>query len=62
MRAETKPHEQRTILLPEHVEKLVAAGHTVAVEESSQRCMLSREFAPFLSEAIIGSFGEGYFY
>ena len=33
LRAEQKPFEHRSLLLPEHVKELVKAGHKVTVEE-----------------------------
>ncbi len=37
LRAETKPHERRTPLIPEHASELVRSNHTVVVERSIDR-------------------------
>jgi len=39
LRAETKPAEHRTLLLPRHVKKLIELDHKVTVEESALRCV-----------------------
>jgi len=44
LRSEVKPFEHRTILMPNHVAKLVEAGHTVTIEESDQRCVPIAEY------------------
>jgi len=44
LRAETKPREARTILLPEHVIQLLQKGHQVTLEESTQRCIPDTEY------------------
>ncbi len=50
LRAECKPHERRSILLPEHVEALIKGGHHVTVEKSTQRCVPDEEY-----EKIVGA-------
>jgi len=45
LRAEVQDLEKRTPILPEHAGQLVEAGHTVTVEESSQRCISAKEYA-----------------
>lgn len=45
LREETKPHERRTPLLPEHAAALVGSGHTVVVESSRTRIRPDAEFA-----------------
>lgn len=45
LREETKPHERRTPLLPEHAAALVRSGHTVVVESSRTRIAPDAEFA-----------------
>lgn len=44
LRAESKPGERRSILLPEHVERLLKAGHRVTVERSRLRCAADEEY------------------
>eukprot|EP01121_Diplochlamys_sp_Union-15-3_P010244 TRINITY_DN2859_c0_g2_i1.p1 TRINITY_DN2859_c0_g2~~TRINITY_DN2859_c0_g2_i1.p1 ORF type:complete len:367 (-),score=72.95 TRINITY_DN2859_c0_g2_i1:106-1206(-) len=44
LRAESKPLERRTILPPQHVQRLITAGHKVTVEQSKQRCFDDDEY------------------
>ncbi|KAL6069914.1 Saccharopine dehydrogenase [Balamuthia mandrillaris] len=45
LRAEQKPNEHRTLLLPEHVAQLLSAGHRVTVERSHMRCIPDEDYA-----------------
>lgn len=45
LRAEVKPNEFRTLILPEGIKTLVGAGHRVTVERSVDRCAPDAEFA-----------------
>lgn len=44
LRSETKPHEHRTPLIPEHAKKLLDDKHTVVVERSSTRIIKDNEY------------------
>eukprot|EP01129_Flabellula_baltica_P009114 TRINITY_DN3668_c0_g1_i1.p1 TRINITY_DN3668_c0_g1~~TRINITY_DN3668_c0_g1_i1.p1 ORF type:complete len:391 (-),score=85.33 TRINITY_DN3668_c0_g1_i1:17-1189(-) len=44
LRAECKPLERRTILMPKHVDTLIQNGHTVTVEKSGQRSVPIEEY------------------
>lgn len=44
LRAEVKPNEFRTLILPEGVKALIEAGHSVTVERSADRCVPDDEF------------------
>jgi saccharopine dehydrogenase (NAD+, L-lysine-forming) len=44
LRDETKPHERRTCLLPEHAKTLVNTGHSIKVESSKLRIIPDHEY------------------
>ncbi len=44
LRAETKPHERRTPLTPEHAAKIVSCNHRVMVERSVKRIFKDTEY------------------
>ena len=44
LRAETKIHERRTPLTPEHAKKIISCGFTVIVERSSERVFKDTEY------------------
>ena len=44
LRAETKPHERRTPLIPEHAAKIVSRNHSVIVEKSTNRIFKDAEY------------------
>ncbi|MGB6976308.1 MAG: saccharopine dehydrogenase [Gammaproteobacteria bacterium] len=44
LRAEIRPFERRSLLLPEHAGLLVKSGHTVSVERSAQRIFSDEEY------------------
>lgn len=52
LRAEAKKNERRSILLPEHVERLLQAGHRVTVERSRLRCAPDAEYQRLLKEPL----------
>ena len=58
-RAEEKPHERRTIILPEHVQGYVDAGFNVTIERSSQRCVPDAEFEPLVDGTRVQLVAEG---
>lgn len=45
LRAEVKPNEFRTLILPEGAKALIDAGHRVTVERSHDRCVPDDAFA-----------------
>jgi saccharopine dehydrogenase (NAD+, L-lysine forming) len=45
LRAEVKPNEFRTLILPEGVKALLDAGHRVSVERSTDRCVSDADFS-----------------
>jgi len=49
LRAETKTAERRSILLPEHVARLLQDGHKVTVERSALRCASDAEYERLLN-------------
>ena len=55
LRHETKPNERRTALLPEHVAKLLAAGHSVTVEYSPVRCAPDEEYKQVMCSYLFNS-------
>jgi len=44
LRAEVKPLEKRTPLMPEHAQQLLQSGHRVTVERSLERCIPDEEY------------------
>lgn len=44
IRAETKPYERRTPLVPRHAELIISAGYSIKIESSSLRAYTDREY------------------